>query len=236
VRPTRIPVYLEIGRTRVFASAIDWPGWTRSGKTPERAIEALAEYAARYQPVVELAGLTGFPDIAGPLSGGDEHQDGQQSPEGSHAALFEVVEQVAGTATTEFGAPDRAAGSDADPVSAEQAARFGAIVAASWQLLDSVVASSPAELRKGPRGGGRDRDAVVAHVLGAEAAYARKSGLRQPTPTPGDQVALRDMRAGLLSTLTEGGGADGRWSRPYATRRIAWHVLDHAWEIQDRSV
>src|ERR1035438_3321872 len=146
-RTTRI--YLEVGRKRVFASAIDWPGWSRTAESPELAIEALAEYASRYRPVAVHAGLA-LP--AEPIS-------------------FEVVEWVAGTATTDFGAPDRPAGSDAAPISPAEGARLAALVAASWQLLDEVVASAPAELRKGPRGGGRDRDAIVEHVVAAEAAY-----------------------------------------------------------------
>ena len=27
----------------------------------------------------------------------------------------------------------------------------------------------------------------------------------------------------------------GGWPVRYAARRIAWHVLDHAWEIEDKS-
>jgi hypothetical protein len=29
--------------------------------------------------------------------------------------------------------------------------------------------------------------------------------------------------------------ADRKWTARYAARRIAWHALDHAWEIEDRS-
>jgi hypothetical protein len=208
-----VPIYLEIGTRRAFAAAIDWPGWCRTAKTPELAIEALAEYAARYRSVVERAGLS-FP--AGQVD-------------------FTVVERVPGTATTEFGALDRPTASDADPVTPQVGATLSAIVDASWRLLDEVVAAAPAELRKGPRGGGRDRDAVHAHVVAAEAAYARKAGVGQPTPKPGDADAVRRMRDRLLETFTATDPPDAAWSRPYAARRIAWHVLDHAWEIQDRS-
>ena len=27
----------------------------------------------------------------------------------------------------------------------------------------------------------------------------------------------------------------GGWTTAYADRRIAWHVLEHAWEMQDRA-
>jgi hypothetical protein len=29
--------------------------------------------------------------------------------------------------------------------------------------------------------------------------------------------------------------AQAKWPPAYAARRIAWHALDHAWEIEDRS-
>jgi hypothetical protein len=29
--------------------------------------------------------------------------------------------------------------------------------------------------------------------------------------------------------------ADRKWTQRYAARRIAWHALDHAWEMEDRS-
>jgi hypothetical protein len=206
-----VPIYLEVGAKRVFASAIDWPGWSRTAKTPELAIEALAAYAPRYREATSRAGLA--------------------LPTGE----LVVVEQVAGTSTTDFGAPDRPTSSDAAPMSAPARLRQAALVLASWQLLDDVVAGAPEELHKGPRGGGRDRDAMYQHVIAAEAAYARKIGVRRPTPKPGDVDAVRTMREAELELFRAAGSADSGWSRPYAARRIAWHALDHAWEIEDRS-
>jgi hypothetical protein len=47
------------------------------------------------------------------------------------------------------------------------------------------------------------------------------------------------MRADILHILrqpSDGSPIAGRrWPPRYAARRIAWHVLDHAWEIEDRS-
>jgi hypothetical protein len=47
------------------------------------------------------------------------------------------------------------------------------------------------------------------------------------------------MRAAMLDTLRaarEGGPLGGRrWPARYAAHRIAWHALDHAWEIEDRT-
>jgi hypothetical protein len=100
-----------------------------------------------------------------------------------------------------------------------------------------VVEKAPASLRKGPRGGGRDRDAIVEHVLGAETAYARKLGLRLQQPAAGDAVAVREHRNALVAGLRAGtkGVTERGWPARYAARRMAWHVLDHAWEIEDRS-
>ncbi len=150
---------------------------------------------------------------------------------------FEVLERIPGSATTEFGAPDRTAQADLAPLAPGEAERLAALVEAAWAVFDEVVAGAPAELRKGPRGGGRDRDKIVGHVLGAEAGYVRMLGLRastagQDVPDPAWRPALLD----LLRAATDPGAVRERgWVPRYAARRIAWHVLDHAWEIEDRS-
>ena len=215
---TPTAVYLESGARRVFACTLDWPGWCRSGKDEERALEALAAAAPRYEVVTDEAGVV-FPADAG--------------------EAFDVVERLPGSSTTDFGAPGAIAPQDHEPWSAEEAERQAALVVASWAVFDHVVSGAPAELRKGPRGGGRDRDAIVDHVLGAEASYARNLGVRLRQPAADDRAAvsaLRDAIVGALrSTAQEAPGAGKRWPPRYTARRIAWHVLDHAWEIEDRS-
>jgi hypothetical protein len=217
---TAIPVYLELGDKKVFACSIDFPGWCRSAKTEEAALEALAGYAARYAEVAELATVA-FP---APAKAGER---------------FEVVERVHGGGATDFGIPHEVTKADAEPLTARQAARQVDLVKAAWALLDRVARAAPAELRKGPRGGGRDRDKMLAHVLGAEAAYARKLGIKHPEPELGDAGAVKALRDDLVEALS--GASDGTppvpkgWPPRYAARRIAWHVLDHAWEMQDRS-
>jgi hypothetical protein len=211
-------VCLEIARRRVFASALDWPGWCRAGKDEALALEALAAALPRYRVVTDEAGVR-LPANA--------------------AETFDVVERLEGNATTEFGAPGIVAAAEREPVSAAQAKRLAALLAASWTVLDRVAAGAPASLRKGPRGGGRDRDAVVAHVLGAEAGYSRQVGLRLREPAVGDTAAIAAHREAFLEVVRA--GSDGSplkvngWPLRYAVRRIAWHVLDHAWEIEDRS-
>ncbi|HEY8885314.1 MAG TPA: hypothetical protein VIO35_08385 [Chloroflexota bacterium] len=212
------PVYVEVGSKRVFACALDWPGWCRSGKDERQALQALADYAARYAAVPSVAGLDFSAETA---------------------TTFEVRERLPGSATTDFGAPDRVPSSDREPLGPAEADRLAALVAAAWTTLDRVVAGAPAALRKGPRGGGRDRDAVFEHVLAAETAYARKLGVRQRQPSLGDVAAISALRAGILGAIRQAAettalGESG-WLPRYAARRIAWHVLDHAWEIEDRS-
>jgi hypothetical protein len=216
---TGTEVVLEVGAKRVFATALDWPGWCRAGRTEEAALAALAEAADRYAAVAKAAHVR----FAARL-----------------ADTFDVVERLKGNATTDFGAPGVVAERDHTPLTAAGAARRVKLVRASWEIFDEVFAVSPEELRKGPRGGGRDRDKMADHVFAAEVAYASKLGLRGlPTPTVGDADAVARVRDAIAEAL--GGASDGSaarekgWPPRYAAARIAWHVLDHAWEMQDRS-
>jgi hypothetical protein len=197
---SRLGVYLEVGAKRVFASAADWPGWSRSGKDEGTALENLAAYAPRYARVARLARL-----------------EIPQDPS------FDVIERMKGNATTEFGAPGIPAKSESKPMTAKEIERMALLVDAAWKYLDQVVAKAPQELRKGPRGGGRDRDKMYAHVLDAELAYASGIGLRLRQP---DRKALREAFFHPNPVA--------KWPVPYAMRRIAWHALDHAWEMEDR--
>ena len=209
-------VTLETSATKVFATAAQWPGWSRSGRDGPRALAALAGYAQRYAPVAARAGVR-FPADAG--------------------ADLRVVEEVAGDGSTSFGVPGRVTEPDRAPLTAAAAKRRVDLMLAAWAVFDDIVAAAPEHLRKGPRGGGRDRDAVVAHVLSAEAAYGRQLGLRLAAPV--DLAGAAGVRAALAQALR--GASDGTplvprgWPPRYATHRIAWHVLDHAWEIEDKS-
>ncbi len=204
---------MEITDKRAFASAIDWPGWARVARDEEAALAVLVEHAPRYQVVAEEAGLPFAP-------GG-----------------YQVIERLRGTASTDFGVPDRPASVDAEPLNAAGARRLAEAVRASWTVLERVAARAPASLRKGPRGGGRDRDAIVEHVAGAEHEYARRMGIRMPAPRDaGSGGALRDAILDALRRARDGGPLTERgWTARYAARRIAWHALDHAWEIENRS-
>jgi hypothetical protein len=212
-----VGVSLEVGARRTFASAVEWPGWCRSGRGREAALEALAAYAPRYARVAVRAGMS-LPALS--------------------VAALEVVETAAGTAVTDFGAPDVVTAADARPLDGASAERVVALLAAAWEELDAVAAGAPEELRKGPRGGGRDRDAVVAHVVDAERSYARRLGVRLTAAEwrEGGVTLLRGRIREVLAQAWEGGPPVARsWPPRYLARRAAWHVLDHAWEIEDRS-
>jgi hypothetical protein len=220
-----LAVYLEIGPKRTFAGAIEWPGWCRIGRGETEALDALLAYAPRYTAVVEAAGLT--------------------APSSSD---LDVVERLTGGAGTDFGAPSVAPAADERPLDAADLDRQSRLLTASWQAFDikwREADEAHVELRKGPRGGGRDLPKMEMHILEAEEAYLAALGGRPPR-MPGATVADRmaAVRAGSLAALTARAHgkpiADPRntkrpWSPRYAVRRSAWHALDHAWEIEDRS-
>jgi len=215
----KVDVAIEATDKKSFATAVDWPGWSRSGKTEELALEALAAYAPRYAPIAEA-----------------EHRRFAATID---VADLEVVERVDGSAGTEFGVPSRPTDHDARPLDADDASRLAGLVAAAWERFDAVAASAPEELRKGPRGGGRDTSRVVSHVMDADRGYADAIGIKIRPFAPEDAAAIRSLRDQVLDALraARSGGplAGKRWPARYAAHRIAWHALDHAWEIEDRS-
>ncbi|HVA52042.1 MAG TPA: hypothetical protein VNF05_00880 [Acidimicrobiales bacterium] len=197
----RSRVYLEEGKSSVFAISCDWPGWCRRAKTPDLAIQALDAYRERYAKIVTSAFRPG---------------------------PFEIIGTTRGNATTDFGAPDARGPWDEDDLTPRELARQLAVLQDCWNYFDAVVANAPAELKKGPRGGGRDRDGVVNHVREAERAYCSKVGFRVAPRTPWDEQ--RDVVVTTLRAATR----NEKWPVAYAIRRCAWHVVDHAWEIEDK--
>jgi hypothetical protein len=223
----RMHVYLEIGSKRTFAGANDWPGWCRSGRDEASALVALFDYGPRYARVLHPAGL-GFRAPADP-------------------SVLTVTERLKGNTSTDFGVPAVAPSADARPISDAEVQRLQAILRVCWQAFDEAAASAEGkELRTGPRGGGRDLEHIVRHVLEADSAYLGRLGWRlKMSDKASFPEALRQMRQTILEALgttahtaTPAMGPRGgiRWSASYFVRRVAWHVLDHAWEIEDRIV
>jgi hypothetical protein len=223
----KIEVYLEVGRKRIFAGALDWPGWCRSGGDEGAALAALAAYGPRYAAIFSRTSI----DVVPP-----------DDPAG-----FKVVERLPGTSTTDFGAPDIAPARDKEPFDEAARERSEAILAAIWRAFDrEVQAAEGKELRKGPRGGGRERDGIVRHVLGADAGYLRRVAQKF---SQDDQAPLEDelrrtrnairaaLAAGVRGDIPLTGPRGGAlWAPRYFVRRVAWHTVDHLWEIEDRIV
>ena len=221
----KIDVYLEIGKKKTFAGAIEWPGWSRSGREEESALQALLEYGPRYGRVLSEAGIE------------------FQVP--ADTSALAVVERLEGNTTTDFGAPGIAPSSDSRPVGDEELGRFRELLQACWQAFDAAAtAAIGQELRKGPRGGGRELEGIVRHVLGAEAGYLGQLGwkFKQGEGANLDeerrrtrQAILEGVAAAARGELPARGPRGGlRWTPRYFVRRVAWHVLDHVWEIEDR--
>jgi len=206
-----VDVVIEAGKKRTFASALDWPGWARSGSSRDDALATLEHYRTRYAAVLAASSL---PAPTGRLT---------------------VREELVGDATTDFGAPSQIAERDQRALRTKDRERFAAILTACWSSFDEV-ASSAGELRLGPRGGGRQVEAMQRHVTDAEVAYARGLGLRV-SPTNGEDVAVASLRERIVGVLegTDAPERDGKWPLRYGIRRIAWHVCDHLFEIEDRA-
>jgi hypothetical protein len=212
----RIAVAIEATPKKSFATAVDWPGWSRSGKTEALALEALVSYARRYVPVARLAG-EGLPTTG---------------------LEFEIVERTEGNGGTEFGVPSRVTDHDRRAVASADADRLARVVDAAWTTFRSVAEGAPDELRKGPRGGGRDTPKILFHIAEADIAYGREMGLPLKAAADDDAAVdtIRRAMLGLLRQPADGSPIAGRrWTTRYAAHRIAWHALDHAWEIEDRT-
>src|SRR5215212_949306 len=222
----KIDVYLEIGAKRTFAGAIDWPGWCRSGRDEASALDTLAEYGSRYGAVLRAARLS------------------FRAP--SDTAAFAVVERCEGNTTTDFGAPSIAPSSDTRPVDDAELRRLQALLRACWHAFDAAAqAAADKQLRKGPRGGGRELAGIIQHVLGSDAGYLAAVGWKLKLQDADDPAKQREQTCeAILSALAasargeapeRGPRGGARWTPRYFVRRVAWHVLDHVWEIEDRA-
>jgi hypothetical protein len=213
-------IVLETGNQKVFASALDWPGWSRSGKrSTHAAIEELLAYRTRYNEVLRLTRIAAIPDPG-------DHVD--------------VVDTVEGTGITDFGVPEAVHVVDRKTMDDDECTRQLAVLRAVWRYFDNVAVEVSPELRKGPRGGGRDRDKIVDHVVQADRSYARKIGVRTPPFDSFDTGATAVHHEAVyeaIAQLRRGETvAPNGWPVRYAIRRMAWHILDHAWEMQDKDL
>ena len=225
--PKIVDVYLEIGKNRTFAGAIDWPGWCRSGKDEQSALQALLDYGPRYAQALRLGRL-------------------EFTPPADVSALH-VIERLPGSSTTDFGAPDAVPARDRQPVDESELRRFQALLQACWQALDAAAERAVGkELRKGPRGGGREADEIVRHVWMAERGYLSRLGVKPEADENADLAQVQESsRQAILEGVarsawgelpTRGPRGGVIWGARYFVRRAAWHILDHTWEIEDKII
>ena len=210
-----IEIYIEVGKTRSVACSWEWPGWCRYGKTAESAQQALLDAAPRYQRIALQAGF----DFALPTQ--------------------VVSTQLQGNSNTDW-APTLITERDLEPRADTDRARDVVLLRTAWATLDEGAATSSPTLRKGPRGGGREVAQIVQHCIEAELAYARKIGIKHPTIASTDSAALAAFRDAIAATLLAASDGTpiipGGWPEAYAVRRMAWHIIDHIWEIEDRQM
>lgn len=207
---------------KVAAFALDWPGWSRGAKTGPAALEVLEAYRDRYRPIAVLAGL------------GDEF---------GAAGDLELVEDHVGVGSTDFWGISFAPSSfEQQPMGTDEIDRKLALLEASWRYFDAVAARVSPELAKGPRGGGRDRDEIVRHALGWERAdLAKRVGIVVDPVVPASPDGFGSHRDDFVAALraynAEGRMASGRnWTIALLLRHSAYHVLDHAWEMEDKDL
>ncbi len=220
-------IYLEAGDKKVIGVSLRWPGWCRIGKDEDDAVQTLLDYSSRYAVIPQKARL----EFALPRSVSD----------------LVIAKREPGSKTSDYGVPVVLIEEDWAPLDTAEFKRMQAIMQACWANFDEVAAAARGkELQKGPRGGGRELDKIVSHVVDAEEAYLKILGASMPTikdePVADKKQRLREaafegMRMKAEGLLPEEGPRGGkRWPVPYYVRRLAWHVVDHTWEIEDRII
>jgi hypothetical protein len=223
---TEVPVYLEAGSKRIFAAALEWPGWCRSGRDQAAALAVLFAYSPRYARALRAARLGFEPPV--------------------DVSVLVVAERLKGDATTNFGAPGAMPAWDAHPLDGPDFRRQQAILSACWEAFDQAAEAARGKaLRAGPRGGGRDLTEILRHALEADQAYLSRLGWKAPALPDDPRKALTRLRTEIRTALAvavrwelpaKGPRGGKRWTPRTFIRRAAWHALDHTWEIEDRLV
>lgn len=215
----RVVVELGLKGKKVAAVAPDWPGLSRGAKTEEAAVERLLAYLPRYVPVAKLAGM---------------------EAEFALITTADVVERYPGTGSTDFWGISFAFSSiDRREMSGEELERELALMRACWAFFDEVRARVSAEMQKGPRGGGKDRDQIVRHTIIAEQDWAKKLGLAVSEgvmPTDEELNAYRGAYCEAIWAFHAEGKMARTWPLRFLIRHTAFHTMDHAWEMEDKDL
>jgi hypothetical protein len=204
------------------AFSLDWPGWNRGAKSPDVALETLESYRARYRPIADLAGMANEFDAAGPL---------------------QIVEDRVGPGSVDFwGISFSASSTEHERLSDAEFDRKIALLRAAWAFFDSVAARVSEEMRKGPRGGGRDRTRIIRHTIRTESEdFAKQVGLRIPEEGALTPEGLRQHRESYIEAMRAYNAGKVEkpmrsWTLPFLIRHSAFHTLDHAWEMEDKDL
>jgi hypothetical protein len=204
------------------AVAPDWPGLERGAKSGEEAIERLRSYIPRYAQVARLAGMNAAFDAI---------------------RNVDVVEQYPGTGSTDFWGISFAFSSiDRQDMSGGELERELMLMQACWAFFDEVRRRVSAEMRKGPRGGGRDRDRIVRHTFAAEQDWAKGVGVLTPDGAMLTDEGLRAHRDAYCHAIRDyhsqgkWAGKMAKWPLRYLIRHTAFHTLDHSWEMEDKDL
>jgi hypothetical protein len=219
--PVRIVREIGPKGRKAVAYAVDWPGWSRGAKTIEQAVETLESYRERYRPVAVAAGL------------GEEFD---------RQGRFKAIEERVGSGMTDFwGLSFSASSIETEPMKVDDLDRKIALLQACWGYFDKVAKKVSAEMRKGPRGGGRERDQIIRHTIRTESEdFAKKVGLRIPEEGALAPRALGKYRKDYIAAMrayNAGGVPRMRsWNLPFLIRHSAYHTMDHAWEMEDKDL
>jgi hypothetical protein len=206
---------------KAVAFAVDWPGWSRGAKTPEAALELLESYRERYRPIAVTARMANEFDAAGPL---------------------DVVADQVGTGSTDFwGISFAPADVEHEPMDDTELDRKIRLLHACWGFFDTTASRVSADMRKGPRGGGRTRDEIIRHTIRTESEdFAKRVGLRVPENGALTPTGLRDYRKAYVATMRAYNAGEGKrmrsWNLPFLIRHSAFHAMDHAWEMEDKDL
>jgi len=214
-------VILEIGKKRrVVAGAMDWPGLDRWGTSEDDALGKLSSYLPRYVGVAERAGMGSA--IA-------------------RARDVQVVERVPGSSSTDFwGIAHVPSQIERDVLPAADLERRLDLLRACWAYFDDIAARVSSDLRPGSRSGGRSRDQIIRHTYGTEPAnWSRKVGVRTELDvvlTPDGLATHRQEFLDAIRAYNAEGKPARTWPIQFLVRRTAHHVMDHAWEMEDRNL
>jgi hypothetical protein len=186
------------------------------------ALATLEAYRPRYRQIAELAGMLAAFDAAGPL---------------------EIVEDRIGTGSTDFwGISFSPSSTEHDQLDDNQLERRLTLLQAAWKQFDTTAARVSPEMRAGPRGGGRNRDHIIRHVLRVERLdFAKQVGIVLADDPELTLDQLRDHRAAYLDAMRDyNAGKVAKkmrsWTLPFLIRHSAFHTLDHAWEMEDKDL